>query len=141
MLKVLLLLSAVTLFEVSPASTVVGVTQEAAPVPPAIPATPPDTKNPIKPTPELQAKAKKVYGYECEMCHGATGDGKTDLAKDMKMTLSDLTDPKTLADKTDAQLFDLIKNGKGQMTPEGDRMKPDDIWNLVTYIRGMSKGH
>ena len=40
-----------------------------------------------------------------------------------------------------AQLFDLIKNGKGQMTPEGDRMKTDDIWNLVTYIRAMSKGH
>jgi len=138
MLKVLLLLSAVILFPVSPAHTAVGATQDAAP--PAA-ATPPDTKNPIKPTPELQAKAKKVYGYECEMCHGATGDGKTDLAKDMKMTLTDLTDPKTLADKTDAQLFDLIKNGKGQMTPEGDRMKTDDIWNLVTYIRGMSKGH
>jgi len=134
MLKSLLLLSVVMLFGAGPVSSVAPLSQDAAA------ATPPDTKNPIKPTPELQAKAKKVYGYECEMCHGATGDGKTDLAKDMKLTLTDLTDPKTLADKTDAQLFDLIKNGKGQMTPEGDRMKADDIWNLILYIRGFSKG-
>jgi mono/diheme cytochrome c family protein len=138
MLKFLLLLSVVMLFGAGPVSTAVSMNQDAAPS--TAPATPPDTKNPIKPTPELQAKAKKVYGYECEMCHGANGDGKTDLAKDMKMTLTDLSDPKTLADKTDAQLFDLIKNGKGQMTPEGDRMKTDDIWNLIIYIRGMSKG-
>ena len=135
MLKSLLLLS-VVMFGVAPMSIFISVGQDAAP---ANAPTPPDTKNPIKPTPELQAKAKKVYGYECEMCHGATGDGKTDLAKDMKMTLTDLTDPKTLADKTDAQLFDLIRDGKGQMTPEGNRMKPDDIWNLILYIRGMAK--
>jgi len=139
MLKSLLLLSVVMMFEAGPVSTAAWMNQDAA-APASASATPPDTKNPIKPTPELQAKAKKVYGYECEMCHGANGDGKTDLAKDMKMTLTDLTDPKTLADKTDAQLFDLIKNGKGQMTPEGDRMKTDDIWNLVLYIRGFSKG-
>jgi mono/diheme cytochrome c family protein len=108
--------------------------QDAAPVP-----TPPDTKNPVKPTPESQAKAKKVYGYECEMCHGATGDGKTDLAKDMKMTLTDLSDPKTLTGKTDAELFDLIKNGKGQMAAEGNRMKTDDIWGVILYIRGLAK--
>ena len=100
---------------------------------------PPDTKNPVKSSPEVMAKAKKVYGYECEMCHGATGDGKTDLAKDMKMTLTDLTDPKTLTGKTDAQLFDLIKNGKGTMAAEGNRMKTDDIWAVVLYIRAMAK--
>ena len=108
--------------------------QEAAPA-----VTPPGTKNPAKPTPEVMAKAKKVYGYECEMCHGATGDGKTDLAKDMKMTLTDLSDPKTLTGKTDAELFDLIKNGKGQMAAEGNRMKTDDIWAVVLYIRAMAK--
>ncbi len=102
---------------------------------------PSTTRNPVKPTAESQAHAKKVYGYECEMCHGATGDGKTDLAKDMKLTLTDLTDPKTLADKSDADIFNLIRDGKGPMTPEGGRMKTDDIWNLVLYVRSMAKGH
>lgn len=108
--------------------------------PPAAAEAPATTKaNPVKPTPESQAHAKKQYGYECEMCHGATGDGKTDLAKDMKLALTDLTDPKTLTGKTDGEIFDLIKNGKGQMTGEGNRMKDEDAWNLVIYVRGMAK--
>jgi mono/diheme cytochrome c family protein len=133
MLKPLLLVSTLLLMTAGTASTLPRLTQEAAAP------TPPDTKNPVKQTPETGAKAKKVYGYECEMCHGATGDGKTDLATSMKMTLTDLSDPKTLADKSDAQLFDLIKNGKGQMTGEAGRMKPEDMWSLVTYIRGLAK--
>ena len=133
MLKPLLLVSALLLMSTGTAFTLPRMAQEAAAP------TPPDTKNPVKSTPETEAKAKKVYGYECEMCHGATGDGKTDLATSMKLTLTDLSDPKTLADKTDAQLFDIIKNGKGQMTGEAGRMKTDDMWSLVTYLRGLAK--
>ena len=140
MLKPLLLLSAL-LFAMNPAPKPVALS---TPVPPWLEqeaaATPPDTKNPVTPTPESQAKAKKMYGYDCEMCHGATGDGKTDLAKDMSLTLTDLSDPKTLSAKTDAELFDLIKNGKGKMPPEdAARAKPADIWNLVIYTRGLAK--
>jgi len=36
-------------------------------------------------------------------------------------------------------MFYIIKNGKGDMPPEGERAKPDDIWNLVNYIRSFSK--
>jgi mono/diheme cytochrome c family protein len=96
-------------------------------------------KNPVQSTPEGQARAKKQYGFECEMCHGATGDGQTDIAKDMKLALTNLADPKTLEGKTDGEIFDLIKKGKGQMTGEGDRMKTDEIWNLVTYVRALAK--
>ena len=102
--------------------------------------TPPDTKNPVKPTAESQAKAKKMYGYDCGMCHGDNGDGKTDLAKDMGLTLTDLTDPKTLTGKSDAEIFDIIKNGKGKMPAEDTgRAKPGDLWNLVIYVRGLAK--
>jgi len=102
-------------------------------------ALPPDTKNPVKATPESQAKAKKMYGYDCAMCHGDTGDGKTDLAKDIG-PLTDLTDTKTLDGKSDAALYDLIKNGKGKMPGEdGPRAKPEDLWNLVIYVRGLAK--
>src|ERR1051326_8213049 len=40
--------------------------------------------NPTKLTPESIAKGKKLYGYDCVMCHGANGDGKGEIAKDMK---------------------------------------------------------
>ena len=106
---------------------------------PAHAAAPNMTKNPVKPTADSQARAKKVYTIDCEMCHGTSGDGKTDLAKDMKLTLLDWTDAKALAGKSDGDLFDIIKNGKGQMPPEDGRAKTDEMWNLVIYIRHMAK--
>lgn len=95
--------------------------------------------NPVKPTPESQAHAKKIWGYDCSMCHGEKGDGKGDVADQMKLTMRDYTKPDALKDMTDGQMFDIIKNGKGQMPGEEGRAKPDDIWNLIIYIRSMSK--
>jgi len=105
--------------------------------PPA--ATPLDTKNPVKATAESQAKAKKMYGYDCAMCHGDNGNGKTDMAADVG-PLTDLSEAKTLTGKTDAEIYDVIKNGKGKMPGEdGPRARPDELWNLVIYVRGLGK--
>ena len=92
--------------------------------------------NPVKPSSESLAKGKKVYGYDCAVCHGKDGDGKGDM--DMK-NVSDFTDPATLKNRTDGELFYIIKKGKGEMPPEGDRGKSEDIWNLVNYVRSMAK--
>ncbi len=122
-----------------------------APPPPAAPAAPAapaenapassTVRNPVKATPESQAKAKKTYGFDCALCHGEKGDGKTSLDKDMQLTLSDMTDPKSLAGMSDGDLFDLIRKGKDKMPPEdAARAKDDDVWQLVIYVRSLSKG-
>lgn len=95
--------------------------------------------NPVTPTPESQARAKQIYGYDCEMCHGATGNGKGAVAVDMQLTTTNFTDPAALKNRTDGELFYIIKNGEGKMPGEGDRAKPDEMWNLVIYIRSFSK--
>jgi mono/diheme cytochrome c family protein len=109
------------------------------PAPSVIPAEAAHMVNPVKPTAESQAHAKKVYGYDCAMCHGANGNGKGDIAGEMKPPLKDYTDPAALKDLSDGELFYIIKNGKGQMPPEGDRAKPEDIWNMVILVRSFSK--
>ncbi len=73
------------------------------------------------------------------MCHGANGNGKGDVVGDLKLTLKDYTDPAALKDMTDGEIFYIIKNGKGQMPAEGERLKPDDIWNMVLLVRSFSK--
>jgi mono/diheme cytochrome c family protein len=98
-----------------------------------------DQDNPVKPTPDSLAKAKKLFGYDCSMCHGDNGDGKGDLAGDFKNKPRDYTDPASLKEFTDAQLFTIIKDGKGEMPPEGKRAKTDDIWGLVNYLRSLAK--
>jgi len=95
--------------------------------------------NPVKPTPESIEHGKKRWSYDCAMCHGADGSGKSDLASDMKLQLTDFRDPKALKDQTDGELFYIIKNGKGQMPGEADRAKPDQIWDMVNYVRSLAK--
>jgi mono/diheme cytochrome c family protein len=95
--------------------------------------------NPVKPTPASLAQGKKSYGYDCAVCHGQDGDGKGDLAADMKLKLADYRDPAALKAMTDGEMFYIIKNGKGEMTGEGDRAKTDEIWNLVNYVRSFAK--
>jgi mono/diheme cytochrome c family protein len=57
----------------------------------------------------------------------------------MKLKVSDFTNPATLKDRTDGELFYVIKTGKGDMPPEGPRLKSDGLWDLVNYIRSLPK--
>lgn len=136
MSKPAMILAALTL---AWASRLTPQTQPAAPAaPPAevkIPADAVNAVNPVKPTPELQARAKKIYGYDCAMCHGANGDGAGDVAKGLKTKVPDFRDPNTLKGQTDGELFYIIKNGKGEMDGEGERAKPEETWSLVRYVR------
>jgi mono/diheme cytochrome c family protein len=140
MLKPFLILSTLVL---------AGVTAQSpqAPAPGAAPAT--DAKipleavnqvNPVKPSAESLARAKKIYGYECSMCHGDNGGGGGDLAKSMKAKMVDLRDPAALKGRTDGEIYYIINHGMGEMEGEGARVKPDDTWNLVNYVRSLSKG-
>jgi len=109
--------------------------------PTATPPPPMQTKNPVKPTAESQARAKAIYGRDCALCHGDNGNGKSDLATSMEMTMDDWTNPATLAGKEDWQLFNIIRNGKDKMPSEDPGRATDtEVWNLIIYIRSFSKG-
>ena len=105
----------------------------------AVPAEDAAKSNPVKSTAESLAKGKKWYGIDCAMCHGDTGDGKGDVAQDTKLQIVDFTDPATLKSRTDGEMYWVIKNGHQDMPPEGPRVKTDDLWNLVNYVRSLSK--
>ena len=136
MLKPFLLLSAASLFVLSPALMQATGSQDAAPAPAASHAGAP---NPVKPTTETQAKAKGLYQIDCAMCHGDNGNGQTDLSKSMSLNIPDFTDAKVMSAKTDGDLFDIIRNGKDKMPPEASGRANDNIvWNLILFIRKMS---
>jgi mono/diheme cytochrome c family protein len=98
-----------------------------------------DRKNPIKPTPENLADAKKFFGYDCAMCHGAAGDGKGDLAASMGLKMSDWRDSSMITAMSDGEIFDVIVKGKGKMTGEGGRTSNEKVWELVNYVRSFAK--
>jgi mono/diheme cytochrome c family protein len=94
--------------------------------------------NPVKSSPEGLAEARKVFGYDCAMCHGAKGDGKGDVVESMKLTMNDWREPTTLANMTDGEIFYIITKGKGKMMAEGDRLPEKLRWNLVNLVRAMA---
>jgi mono/diheme cytochrome c family protein len=112
--------------------------QEPAPADWKVPPEAAKQVNPVKPTAVSQARAKKLYGFDCAMCHGTTGDGKGDLAGDMKLSLKDWREPASLKDMTDGELNYIIAKGKGKMPAGADQMKPDEIWNMVSYVRSFA---
>jgi len=130
---------------------------QAAPQPAAKPQTAPQTKaatpaaasapipganlvNPVKPTADSQKMAKERYGWDCAMCHGDTGKGDGSLAASEKLKMKDLTNPSALAGLKDGQLYTIIRKGRGKMPPE-EKARANDaaVWNLVIYVRSLSK--
>lgn len=105
----------------------------------AIPVEAAKAPNPVKATPESLARAKKWWNLDCAMCHGKDGDGKGETAQDMKLTIADFTNPATLKDRTDGEIFYIIKNGHQDMPPEGPRVKTEECWDLVNWVRFLSR--
>lgn len=149
MLKPVLLVSAAVLLAMA-AACLPGPMAEAAPAQAAAPA--PQTsasvkepmtagiKNPVTPTAASLAEAKTVYSRDCALCHGDNGNGKSDLATSMQLTMGDWTDPKTLAGKQDGELFKAIRTGDSKMPGEdAGRAKDAVVWNMIYYIRSFSK--
>ena len=94
--------------------------------------------NPIKSSPEGLAEARKMFGYDCAMCHGPKGDGKGDVVESMKLTMHDWREPATLANISDGEIFYIITKGKGKMMAEGDRIPEKLRWNMVNLVRAIA---
>lgn len=95
-------------------------------------------KNPVKPVPVSVAAGKKLYDTQCATCHGELGNGDGKLVASLNPPQpSDLTDASWKHGSTDGEIFTLIRNGsKGTgMRGYAAKMKPDDIWNVVNYLR------
>lgn len=150
MLKSFVIVSAMALLAMVPGSGSRAIAQDAAPAQAAATeANPPapvkgpmalDAKNPVTPTSASLAEAKAVYSRDCALCHGDNGNGKSDLATSMQLTMGDWTDPKTLAVRKDGELFNMIRVGDSKMPGEdAGRAKDAIVWNMVDYIRSLSK--
>ena len=99
-----------------------------------------EPKNPIAVTPESIAAGKQTYLRTCAPCHGTSGEGGP--GNDLIPAAPDLTDAMWDHGSTDAAIFTNIKEGIGpdfNMTPFKDRLKDDDIWNVVNYLRTIAK--
>ena len=94
--------------------------------------------NPMKFTTNSVARGKRVYDTQCAMCHGDTGLGDGDVAKDINAKPPDFTNPATLKYRADGELYAIIGEGSGLMPAQGERMKDYHKWDAINYLRSLS---
>ncbi len=100
-----------------------------------------DRKNPVPSNAASIAEGQRLYGAtDCALCHGKEGGGRGVLAKDVNMNTHDWRKPESLAHFTDGELSYLILKGKGRMPGYESRETPEQVWQIVNYMRSMPVG-
>jgi len=97
-------------------------------------------KNPVPASPESVAVGQQLYMRQCASCHGknAQGGPGNDLIPAAPGLLGDHWEHGS----TDGALFANIKNGIApdfNMVPFKDKLKDDEIWSVVNYIRSIAR--
>ena len=81
-------------------------------------------------------KSAATYKAKCAACHGADGKGDTPAGKSTKVrSFADAEVVKA----SDDDLAAIIEKGKAKMPGYGKSMKPDEIKDMVAYIRSLAK--
>lgn len=109
-------------------------TNTSAPVTGASPAAP----SPTASVDEF-ANARANFAKNCEPCHGPNGDGGL-----VKVDNKQIKVPSLHADHaikhTDAEIIDFITNGHEEMPAFKDKLRPEEITELVRFVRKVHQG-
>jgi mono/diheme cytochrome c family protein len=87
-------------------------------------------------TPATADDAAGTYKAKCAACHGPDGKGETAMGK--KFGLKDLASA-DVQKMSDAELTAMIADGKDKMPSYKKSLKPDQIKELVSYIRSLKE--
>jgi mono/diheme cytochrome c family protein len=84
----------------------------------------------------MVADGKAQFNIYCIPCHGPTGEGNGKVTG-----FGFAKPPSLLADEAkalkDGEIFSIITDGKGKMFPYGYRVKPDERWAIIAYVRAL----
>ena len=105
--------------------------------------------NPAAPTPESIAAGKRAYDANCAVCHGNLAQGAVkagvaiSIIEEQKgRQAPDLTDEQWDHGSSDGEIFTVIKRGlpPTMMAGYDGRIRDEDIWNIVNYLRTLRSG-
>jgi mono/diheme cytochrome c family protein len=96
-------------------------------------------KSPIPSSPESIAAGRQTYQRLCARCHGFEGKGDGGGAGAGGQP-ADFTDAVWEFGGSEGEVFFAIKDGtSADMESYADRLKDPEIWNLVNYVRSLSR--
>lgn len=131
-------LTVAVLFTALIASALVAFSEEQSKQKWSVPSAEAQKKNPVAANESSLAAGQKIYSKTCATCHGKAGDADGPAVIELNIHPAKLSDPK-LATESDGSLFWRITTGKKPMPAYGKRLSETDRWNLVNYVRTLSK--
>jgi len=91
-------------------------------------------------TPDEFAGVKKVYTQDCKECHGQNGEGgPVKLADGTKLKVPTLREGHALR-HTDAEFLKQITKGGDGMPAFADKLQPEQVNDLIKFIRREFQG-
>jgi mono/diheme cytochrome c family protein len=96
-------------------------------------------KNPVPVNPDTLAAGAQLFHENCAPCHGETGKGDGETGKIIKKKPANFTDAKLMSEETDGSLFWKMGEGRGPMPSWKDELSDKERWQLVIYIRKLTK--
>ena len=85
------------------------------------------------------ALGDKVYHDRCALCHGPEGKGDGVAAAGLNPKPRNHTDGTYMKSRTDAQLLEVIRNGKGGMPAWGAVLSEPEIQAVLKHVRSLAK--
>ena len=95
--------------------------------------------NPYQGSAESVARGKALWSAHCQVCHGPDGEGNGPASAQLSVKPKDLTMIALAPVFPDGIVAFRISNGKNTMPAWKQAFTPEEIWNLVSYIRSKSK--
>jgi mono/diheme cytochrome c family protein len=95
--------------------------------------------NPVPSTETSIAAGRKTYMLLCSRCHGPAGKGDGGGAGAGGQP-ADFTDDVWEFGSSDGEIFAAIAEGtSADMESYAERIAPQEIWNLVNYLRSLKR--
>jgi cytochrome c553 len=92
----------------------------------------------IKVDMKLLERGRDRFTIYCSPCHGAVGDGNG-VTKKYGMGATASYHDDRLRKMAEGEIFNTITNGKGQMNPYADKLRPADRWAVIAYVRALQR--
>jgi mono/diheme cytochrome c family protein len=87
-------------------------------------------------TAELLARGRKQYDVFCSPCHDRVGSGRG-IVVERGMPQPPSFYERRLRAADNQHFYDVISNGTGAMYSFADRIRPQDRWAIVAYLRAL----
>jgi mono/diheme cytochrome c family protein len=108
---------------------------------PSATAAPPASTTPSASTGQAPAGdlGAKVYTERCVLCHGPNGKGDGPAAAGLNPKPRNHTDGSYMNSRTDEQLLQVIRNGKGAMPAWGKVLSEEEIQAVLKHVRSLAQ--